>query len=399
MSQATEKVFLYEKVINRLMEYINANRLGVGDAIPPERELAQMFSCNYHTVRKAVQVMIERSLLERKQGRGTFIRAAVDNVTTRAVRRVSFSQTNLLGVIVPTRSTRFASRFMLEFFRVASREGYELVVTPVADFDAASLLIPDRLQSQGCRAVIILHNADGVDSGYLGEFVRMCEVPVVLSQRIAGFEELGYDSADNFGLSACEEAVFACNYFNSQDFRDISMLVPAGSERPGAGNIKASVYYDKMLSFGLAPRIIGVAPDFSQLDRVVADLARLPERKAVICQDDNYAMHFMMAVLAAGYRIPRDFAVLGCNGDEDMATLPIPLSTIRFPYEYLVHSIIDKARRLMGDELPLREVPMVEPVVRSSCGGRAYFKSELDSVLRSLVGSVRFESKNYARKR
>ena len=141
MDSSGEKVYLYEKIIRQIVDYVVENHLSIGDAIPPERELAQMFGCNYHTVRKAVRIMIERSLLERQQGRGTYIRSALTHLTTGPAPRVVFRQTNLLGVIVPARSTQFSSQFMLEFFEVARREGYELVVTPVGAFDASSLLI------------------------------------------------------------------------------------------------------------------------------------------------------------------------------------------------------------------------------------------------------------------
>ncbi len=398
MPSSAEKVYLYEKIIRKLVDYIVHSGLSIGDAIPPERELAQMFECNYHTVRKAIQVMIERSLLERQQGRGTFIRSAMTHVTTGPAPRVAFRQTNLLGVIIPASGSQFASQLMLNFFDAARREGYELVVTPVETFDAASLLIPDRLQSQGCQAIIVLHNRDNIERGYLAEFVRMCTVPVVLAQRIPGFEELCYDCADNFGVTACEEVIFACNYFNSQDFDNIAMLIPHFGEQPQVTNIKAGVYYEKMLSFGLKPNILQAASDFSNIPELVAGLAAQKGRKAVICYDDNYALHLMMAVLLAGYRVPEDFAILGCNGDEEYATLPIALSTIRFPYQYLAHALLDKARSRMGQEVSPRELPIVLPVIRASCGGRVHFKDELDTVLQNLIGSIRFESKNIVRK-
>ena len=398
MVSSGEKVYLYEKIIRQIVDYVVENHLSIGDAIPPERELAQMFGCNYHTVRKAVRIMIERSLLERQQGRGTYIRSALTHLTTGPAPRVAFRQTNLLGVIVPARSTQFSSQFMLEFFEVARREGYELVVTPVGAFDASSLLIPERLQSQGCQAIIVLHNSTCVENGYLGEFVRMCSVPVVLSQWIPGFEELCYDRADHFGVTACEEAIFACNYFNSQDFQNIAMLVPRGNDDPRTANIKVGVYYDKMFSFGLEPYLLEASPDFGNMDELVARFAAVAGRRAVICHDDSHALRLMIAVLRAGYRIPEDFAILGCNGGEEYATLPIPLSTIRFPYQYLAHALIDKARSRMGVDVPEQELPIVVPEIRESCGGRAYFGEKLPIVLQNLVGSIRFESKNIVRK-
>ncbi|QDB78617.1 GntR family transcriptional regulator [Georgenia wutianyii] len=50
-----------------------AEELGVGDAIPSERELCGQFGVSRMTVRQAVDALVVEGLLERVQGRGTFV--------------------------------------------------------------------------------------------------------------------------------------------------------------------------------------------------------------------------------------------------------------------------------------------------------------------------------------
>ena len=49
------------------------SRYEPGDFLPPEHTLAAQFEVNRHTVRRAVELLIEDGLLLRQQGRGTMI--------------------------------------------------------------------------------------------------------------------------------------------------------------------------------------------------------------------------------------------------------------------------------------------------------------------------------------
>jgi GntR family phosphonate transport system transcriptional regulator len=49
-----------------------------GDTLPAETVLAERFGVNRHTLRRAVDVLIEAGLLERRHGRGTFVLGLID---------------------------------------------------------------------------------------------------------------------------------------------------------------------------------------------------------------------------------------------------------------------------------------------------------------------------------
>lgn len=65
---------LWRQIVDSLRADIEAGRLGPGDQLPIEPELAERFKVNRHTVRRALAVLAERGLLEIEQGRGTFVR-------------------------------------------------------------------------------------------------------------------------------------------------------------------------------------------------------------------------------------------------------------------------------------------------------------------------------------
>lgn len=64
--------------IARSLEADIKARYRPGDALPAEPVLAERFGVNRHTVRRAVDVLIEAGLLERRHGRGTFVLGLID---------------------------------------------------------------------------------------------------------------------------------------------------------------------------------------------------------------------------------------------------------------------------------------------------------------------------------
>ena len=66
---------LYQRLRNDLAERISRNEWRVGQSIPPEGQLAQDWGVAIGTVRKAVDLLAADGVLERLQGRGTFVRS------------------------------------------------------------------------------------------------------------------------------------------------------------------------------------------------------------------------------------------------------------------------------------------------------------------------------------
>lgn len=65
---------LYQRLRDQLAEQIANNRWRPGEAIPTEAALSAEYQLSTGTVRKAVDALVSEGVLERQQGRGTFIR-------------------------------------------------------------------------------------------------------------------------------------------------------------------------------------------------------------------------------------------------------------------------------------------------------------------------------------
>src|SRR6478672_4594378 len=69
---------LYQQLQRSLRGAIENGVIGPDDALPPERDLAEMLKVSRITVRKAIDELVEDGLLIRKQGSGTFVSNRVE---------------------------------------------------------------------------------------------------------------------------------------------------------------------------------------------------------------------------------------------------------------------------------------------------------------------------------
>jgi GntR family transcriptional regulator len=69
---------LYQQLQRALRGAIENGIIGPEDALPPERDLAEMLKVSRITVRKAIDELVEDGLLIRKQGSGTFVSNRVE---------------------------------------------------------------------------------------------------------------------------------------------------------------------------------------------------------------------------------------------------------------------------------------------------------------------------------
>ena len=64
---------LYHQLMQRIADDIEKGNYPVGSRIPPEHELEETYQVSRVTVRRALAELTSEGLLERKQGKGTFV--------------------------------------------------------------------------------------------------------------------------------------------------------------------------------------------------------------------------------------------------------------------------------------------------------------------------------------
>ena len=74
--KVVEKKRAYQDIVRQVLSLIDGGELKLGDQLPPERELTEIFKVSRTTVREAIRTLESMKLLQCRQGSGTYVLAA-----------------------------------------------------------------------------------------------------------------------------------------------------------------------------------------------------------------------------------------------------------------------------------------------------------------------------------
>lgn len=73
---------VYHDVTEQIQKLLKSNQLQVGDRLPPERQLAELFRVSRNSVREAIKSLEQHGILISRPGAGTFIAANLNDLST-----------------------------------------------------------------------------------------------------------------------------------------------------------------------------------------------------------------------------------------------------------------------------------------------------------------------------
>jgi GntR family transcriptional regulator len=160
MLDSSSRMPLYHQLAEHLQEQIRAGALTPGQKIPSEHELAASFGVGRPTVRQATDALIQRGMLVRRRGSGTYVRNAPVQVDlfSLAGTLVSFERgglkltTRLLGrpalLEISEPEHPLHGRLAVHLLRVSSLAGTPVLLEEL-DFSAEHFPGLSRLPLQG----------------------------------------------------------------------------------------------------------------------------------------------------------------------------------------------------------------------------------------------------------
>lgn len=136
--------------------------------------------------------------------------------------------------------------------------------------------------------------------------------------------------------------------------------------------------------------------DYSEaaVTEALADFTKNGRPDAVVCYNDRMALLFLVAALSAGYRVPEDLIVTGC--DDTPEGQSVNLTTVSFPVYEMGSASVTQLIALMHDtDLPPVTQITAQPIYRHSCGcgsstpaNPVFLEQQLNHRIASLETSV-----------
>lgn len=212
---------LYKVIYENIFDKIKRGDLKEGDRIPSEIELAKMFNVSRITTKKALDLLSEEELIQRIQGKGSFVkkvaaeqRVFLPEVTSSATRPLT------VGLIISDFSESYGVKLVKQIEKeVAKLKGHLYLKISLENVFEEEKAIEDLL-AQGVDGLIIFPvHGENYNTRIL-ELV-LNQFPLVLIDRYLRGIQASSVSTDNL-----EAAKVATEYLLQLGHKDIAYLAP-----------------------------------------------------------------------------------------------------------------------------------------------------------------------------
>lgn len=307
---------VYDDLLKRVRQSIARGELKPGEFIGSEYEMARESGISRVSVRRATDVLIGEGLVERRPGKGLFVRPP-----SRSMRVVQ--------VVVPDMSFDQC----VQIARGAQAVGMERGVQ-IQAYDAHSRLDWDvemlrRLPETDMDGAIIVSWHDARFAEVLYELKRQGYPFVLVDEQLQDIDVPSVVADNHGGGYAVGKALVA------EGHTRIAFIGSLGADtvRARLDGLRdavndAGIAFDRARAFDLATPLDG---DWeSAIRQAVHQAIDRPDRAtAIFCADDQTAAHTYTVLKAAGLRIPEDISVAGFD-DNPLGKWLVPsLATVR----------------------------------------------------------------------
>lgn len=367
--------FVYEKVINAIIEMIRVEGYAPGSKLPGVRDLADKFGCNLHTVRKAIAFLSEDGVVEQRMRLGNFVRCSTSHLVGRAQPRVQIVSTRRIGVLLFPKDSEFLAVMLIELERTAIRLDLQLEHHIVTNWKGAATAVRS-MKRNGCRAVIGVWDALNSNTPEARAFLDNSPLPVVLGRSVPGYESWYYEPRELYLWFDRDTIRFQFRYFRALGFRHIAYF--SRRDAGGKGSTHCRCYEECAAAEATLPDCAFAGPDPAEVDAALAGWDPHRGSLAVLCFDDIEAMRLVIAARKRGWNLPDDLAVMGVNNFFFGRHVDPPLSTVLFPYRYMVERQLLRALDFSEGRTEFGDIvlPHLEVLLRESCSGRRKLSPE-----------------------
>lgn len=324
-----------------------------GDHLPPERLLCQQYGVDRTTVRKALAMLADEKLIDRRQGSGTRVLAWAGAAAPGACILFALYQGTRLTDRI---GEPFYARSLDAFERRLHKMGKRLVYSTLHPGDRLALLC-EKMEARG----VIL--AGAADDSLLRQLAALPIPAVTYNSRASGLPAALADNAQGAQILA--------EYLLSLGHRRFGFI-----HVPGYNNADARLesFRHTLLRHGLRESCLTIAQgDWSEGSgyACMGELLRTsPEITALYGGNDSMATGAIRAAVEAGLRIPGDLSIVGYDDIPQAAGAIPPLTTVRVDIPAMVEGACMLLFYTYGQERMTNINAVISPVLvkRESAG-------------------------------
>lgn len=338
----------YERVVSWVQEEIKNGSLSRGDKLPSENDLMERFDVSRQTVRRAMEELTEKGVVEGRRGSGTYVTVNTRRYAGKEVR---------IAVMLTYVDTYIFPSIIKGIESVLSREGCTLQIAMTDNaVEKERMLLKEFIHTQSVDGIIAetvksaLPNPNmelyreieklGIPVLFVNSYYRELDIPhISMDDRRAGYLAAKH-------LTECGHTRIG-GIFKSDD---------------GQGHLRYAGYTDALMEQEIKIRgeqVIWIDSEELRMmeDESVKFLKRLKGCTACVCYNDETAYKLVGIFRKAGRRVPDDLSVAGIDNSGLAKFCPVPLTSVENPVEELGRTAAEQitCKILKNEEMETRE--------------------------------------------
>ncbi|WP_160495733.1 GntR family transcriptional regulator [Paenibacillus dendrobii] len=300
---------MYKKIEHYIVEQIRSENWKPMSRIPSENELADQFGVSRITVKNALADLVERGVIYRMQGKGTFVSERKDeDLFSLGTSGAETLLKNTVGFLLPRLDNRFTANLLSGIEDALSDKGYHLLFSKTNDSQEHEIRKIREMKHAGVAGLII-YPVEGENYNHEILSLTLNKFPLVLLDRQFKGVETNSVSSDHY-----KAGMDAVTHLIELGHRNIGFI---STKSEGTSSIEERLAgYEQALedrhilidrSFQMT-RLSMSNSDEEVMEMIQQFLRSNPHMTGVI--SSNFSPHVIQAALAMGLRVPEDLSVV-----------------------------------------------------------------------------------------
>jgi DNA-binding LacI/PurR family transcriptional regulator len=325
------------------------------------------------TLRKALSLLADEGLIERRTGAGTFVANPAAPPT----------KIDHVGILLHAHADSYGMRISGNIANIANAQSLTLHTHLVSDFQEQAIKALNEMARAGCPCAIVPW-LPWDQSSSLADLVRHAPIPLSVPVALPGLDKHYFSEPRTFGVSGTHYMQLAGQYLHQLGCTQIAFVGPylrqnITLERRIIGYTLFCAEYE------LDNHCHLLLPDHGKMDQLARKLAAFRGSLGVVCFDDEHALRLMTAMHKLGLQAPLDFRILGWNNTPACESSDPPLSSFYGDYEHPAQWMLKNAIGLaQGKVVQERHCKPMYLKIRQSCGGRRLPDADLQNLLANI---------------
>lgn len=318
----------YLQIEEQLIYYFKQHNFLNGDRLPTEHQLMDLFGVSRTTVRKALQILKNKGLIDRNQGSGTFF-------TGKQKPTNIVPGSKILGIVNYFFMDYIYTEILRGIEEEARKSGYSLIISNNYRDDEKQYEAIKQLIDQGVAGLILepTHNLQIRPDHPVLTLLKSTDIPVVTTHRGMNHISVSTVTLDDVfaGKSAAQYLLqkghTRVGYIYKQDIQPMFERYKGFSEEMAQAGYPLE---DKYCNPSFTPDKVESGLIGYLLTRKMLEENKVPPT-AIFYFNDNLAIQGYRAVAELGLRVPEDISILGFDDHSTAAIVSPPLTTFLHP--------------------------------------------------------------------